>query len=378
MSQRDVCFSRYSARARFLRTMKFQAVDTIPNCELGPWPQTVQRWYQEGLGMRLPTGSCWNGKPYFGLEPLYVWLNGVNQGMLPPFEVAILEETDRYVVARKENGIVTRALREGFLDGQRMSMDQYLDFPVKNRDDFERLKERYDADAPARFPERLVDSKTRAVPLVCPGSVGLYMRLREWMGFENLSVAFHDQPDLIHDMLDFLVDFHLRIVDKIADRIDADLYDFPEDIAGKNGPLISPHMFEEFFAPRYKRIINHLREKGVSIFMLESDGNLELLMPQLIECGINANIPVEVAAGMDIVRLRKEYGTDMAWVGGIDKRSIAAGKEAIKQELDAKMPYIVEAGGCIPTIDGDLATDISLDNFQYYLELKTKYLEGRI
>jgi uroporphyrinogen decarboxylase len=298
--------------------------------------------------------------------------------MLPPFEVDIIEETDRYIVARKENGIVTKALKEGFLDGQRMSMDQYLDFPVKTRDDFERLRERYNADDPARYPTRLVDCKTRAVPLVCPGSVGLYMRLREWMGTENLSLAFYDQPDLIHDMLDFIVDYHLRIVDKVVDHIDADLYDFGEDIAYKNGPLVSPRMFAEFFAPRYKRITEHLRRKGITVFMYESDGNLEAILPQLIECGINANIPVEVAAGMDIVRLRKEYGSDMAWVGGIDKRAIAAGKEAIKRELDTKMPYILEAGGCIPTIDGDLAPDIPLEHFQYYLELKSRYLEGSV
>ncbi len=108
--------------------------------------------------------------------------------------------------------------------------------------------------------------------------------------------------------------------------------------------------------------------------MLESDGNLELLLPQLIECGITANIPVEVAVGMDVVRLGKEYGKDMAWIGGIDKRCIAAGKEEIKRELERKLPFMVESGGCIPTIDGDLAPDIFLENFQYYLELKSSYL----
>ena len=111
--------------------------------------------------------------------------------------------------------------------------------------------------------------------------------------------------------------------------------------------------------------------------MFESDGNIELLLPQLIKCGITANIPVEVAAGMDVVRLRKEYGKDMAWLGGIDKRCIAAGKEEIKRELETKLPYLVESGGCIPMIDGDLGTDISLENFQYYLELKSDYLSRK-
>jgi uroporphyrinogen decarboxylase len=133
-------------------------------------------------------------------------------------------------------------------------------------------------------------------------------------------------------------------------------------------------MFAEFFAPRYKRMTDELRRKGVDIFVLESDGNFEILMPQLIECGITAHIPVEAAAGMDSVKLLKEYGDDLALIGGIDKRCFLGGKEEIKRELDKKLPLIVENRGCIPTIDGDLGTDISLENFLYYMESKSDYL----
>ena len=157
-------------------------------------------------------------------------------------------------------------------------------------------------------------------------------------------------------------------------NIKPDLYNFSEDIAYKNGPLVSPSIFKEFFAPRYKKIINHVKRKGIKIFIIESDGNLEALLPQLIECGINVNIPVEAASGMDLSKLIKEYGKDMAWIGGIDKRCIAAGKDAIKKELETKISYIKESGGCIPTIDGDIAIDTSLENFKFYIELKSKYL----
>jgi uroporphyrinogen decarboxylase len=349
--------------------IKFQSVKRIPNCEIGPWPETLQRWYGEGMAMSLSSSSCWGGQPYFGLEPLYLCADVINKGPLPPFEEKVFEETDKYIVKRYANGIVRKSLKMS------KSMDQYLDFPVKNRADFEALKERFNPDNPARYQGALLkDCNTRTIPLASPGSVGLYMKLREWMGTENLSIAFHEQPDLIHDMLDFIVDFHLRIVDRVGDALQADLFTFGEDLAYKNGPLLSPRMFAEFFAPRYKRITSHLRKRGIDIFLLESDGNFEILLPQLIECGITANIPVEVAAGMDVVKLRKKYGKDMAWIGGIDKRCISAGKEAIRRELETKLPYLVESNGCIPMIDGDLATDISLENFQYYLELKSSYL----
>jgi len=358
-----------SARERFHRVMKFQNVDRIPNCELGPWPETQDEWYKQGMAHRVPVADCWGGQPFFGLDPLYCHINVIDKGPVPPFKEETLEETDRYIISRGSNGIVTKALK-----AQR-SMHQFLEFPVKNKDDFEMLKERLDTDELSRYPALpLIDSRTRRVPLACPGSMGLYMQLRRWLGTENLSMAYYDQPDLIHEMLDFIVDFILRIEEKVGGSVQADAFVFGEDIAFKNGPLISPNMFAEFFAPRYKRITDALKAKGVDIFVLESDGNFEILMPQLIECGITAHIPVEAASGMDPVKLLKEYGDDLALIGGIDKRCLLAGKEEIKRELDTKLPFIVENRGCIPTIDGDLGTDISLENFLYYMELKSDYL----
>src|SRR3989304_1061299 len=137
MSELNLGVPMDSARARFCRVMKFQRVDRIPNCEIGPWPETVQRWYtEEGMAMRLSTVPCWGGQPYFGLEPLYLWADTINKGLIPPFEEKIFEETETYIVKRHGNGVVRKSLKTG------RSMDQYIDFPVKNRADFESLKER--------------------------------------------------------------------------------------------------------------------------------------------------------------------------------------------------------------------------------------------
>ncbi len=128
-----------STRARFRRIMRFQSVDRIPNCELGAWPQTLQRWYAEGMARRLSRGGFWNGEPYFGLEPLYTGVDGVDTGPIPRFKEEVFEETDRYIVARRPDGIVTKALKTGYMNGQRLSMDQYLDWPVKSRVEFQTI-----------------------------------------------------------------------------------------------------------------------------------------------------------------------------------------------------------------------------------------------
>jgi len=81
-----------------------------------------------------------------------------------------------------------------------------------------------------------------------------------------------------------------------------------EDMAYNHGSLISPKIVREWMMPRYKKITDLLRENGVHFILLDCDGNVDELLPLWIESGINGIFPLEVAAGMDPLNLRKKYG----------------------------------------------------------------------
>ncbi len=71
------------------------------------------------------------------------------------------------------------------------------------------------------------------------------------------------------------------------------------------------------------------------------------LLPLWIEAGFNCCFPVEVAAGNDIVAYRRQYGRQMAYLGGIDKRAIAAGGATMCAEVLRVVPPLLEDGGLI-------------------------------
>jgi uroporphyrinogen decarboxylase len=148
---------------------------------------------------------------------------------------------------------------------------------------------------------------------------------------------------------------------------------FWEDMCYKGGPLISPKMFREFMLPRYRRITDFARGYGVDVVFVDSDGDVSQLIPLWIEAGINGIYPMEVAAGMDVVQLRREYGKDLLMTGGIDKRVLAAGPAAIEEELELKIP-LVEQGGYIPHIDHAIPHDVPYEHFAYYWEKKKALL----
>jgi len=367
-------------RERFVGCLSFEPIDRVPNHELGIWGQTHDRWLTEGMPQSAIREGWFDGVEYFGLDRRE-FIN-IGLGMIPGFEAEVLQETDRYVIARNYEGIVTKALKQGTVHGTRASMDQYLRFPVETREDFTQLKKRYEPSNPLRYPtywdSRCVSWQGRDHPLcLCVNcAMGLYSNLRRWMGTENLSYAFYDQPDLVHEMVEFVADFTIETLGRAVQDVDIDYFNYFEDFACKSGPLFSPDVFRRFFLPHYQRINEFLNTHGIDIISLDSDGNTEALLPLLIEAGITMHWPLEIASDMDPVRLRKQYGHDLALSGGIDKRELTKDRRAVELEVMAKIPALVADGGYIPTLDHTFPPDIPYDNFLYYLELKQKCLCG--
>jgi len=132
--------------------------------------------------------------------------------------------------------------------------------------------------------------------------------------------------------------------------------------------MISPAMARRFLQPAYERWSAEIRTSGCEIIDMDSDGRVDELIPIWIESGINACDPIEAAAGNDIVAFRRQFGRKMAYKGGVDKRAIAKGGEAIEAELRRIAPVVAD-GGYIPGCDHGVPPDISWPNFVHYARL---------
>jgi len=366
---------------RFRACMSYGAPDRVPNHELGVWPQAVERWRRES-GSDL-AGFTWNwfyGEDALGLDRRdYI---PVHFGFIPSYEVEVLEETDAYEVIRHWNGIVTKALKEGTVGGGRMCMDQYLEFPVNGPEDWPDVKRRLEAAIPARYPAdldgRIEAWKARSWPLVlgenCAAN-GFYWRAREFMGTEALSLAWYDELDLMHEMMEFFADFNIETSRPVLERVQVDYFTLNEDFAGNAGPLLSPGTFREFILPHLKRMVEFFRAHGTRHFGVDSDGDPTPLVPLLMEAGVDVLWPIERASGWGPVELRKEFGRDLRLWGGVDKRELARGRDAIRAHLRELIP-VVEDGGYIPTVDHTVPPDVSWDDFRYYMDAKRALLAG--
>ena len=90
-----------------------------------------------------------------------------------------------------------------------------------------------------------------------------------------------------------------------------DFYNIFEDMAGKGGPLVSPKFMKNFMLPHYRRFVDFLHSHGIEFVCVDSDGDVRALIPLFMEAGINCLEPLEVAAGMEPLEVRQEYGRDL-------------------------------------------------------------------
>jgi len=346
--------------------MRFQRVDRPIRWEtLGFWGETVERWCGEGLPREIDPHS------FLGLEPIrFIEVSSgfVTPAYLPPFQRETVEETPQYVVFRGSDGIVRREFRA---HGGR-SMPQWLRFPVESRADWEAIRARLDPDAPGRYPDwdavRLKYAD-RTYPLgmtVC----GAYGSPRSFFGEQRLAYAYFDDPGLVSEMMEWWADFYVRLIVNVTSRFSGiDYLYLWEDMCFKTGPLISPAFVERFMMPGYERVIGQARSCGIDTFLLDTDGNAEALLDLFVAAGVNAFFPLEAAAGMDPISVRRRYGHRLAFWGGIDKRAVAAGREAMREEVMKKVPPLLKDGGFIPGLDHLVPPDTSYDDFRAFLDL---------
>ena len=152
---------------------------------------------------------------------------------------------------------------------------------------------------------------------------------------------------------------------KVIEILQPDVVYFNEDLSGVNGPLISPDTFDEFVGSYYRELIPMMKERGVGNVIVDTDGEFETLIPNFIAAGVDGFLPMDVNAGMDIVKIRQQF-PKLKFIGGYNKLEIAKGKEAIDAEFDRILP-VIRGGGYIPGADHQVPPSASLEDYRYYI-----------
>ena len=321
---------------RFRAVMSFQPVDRLPRWEWAMWwDQTIARWHNEGLPHGLKFSQVFDIARYFGLDP---------------YQQFWFSTTDPTIAATQHHveGIVAD------LDGYRRVRPDL--FP--GHDDAIRSM--------AAWAER----QRRGEAVVWCTLEGFFWFPRTLMGFEKFMLAFYDQPELLHQINRDLLEFNLALLDKIFRVCVPAFMTIAEDMSYNHGPMIAKATFDEFVAPYYRELLPRLQERDVPLLM-DTDGDVTLLVPWLDELGVKGVLPLERQSSVDGLKLRQKFPR-LLMVGHFDKMVMNQGEAAMRAEFERLAP-LMRSGGFIPSVDHQTPPGVSLEAYRTYLRLFAEY-----
>lgn len=324
-------------RERFLNAINNNGgIDRLPMMEWATWwDKTLERWRSEGLPSNIGDDET---REYFGFD------------MFRQF----------WILAR----------------GNGFPYGEHGKGPITDLESYKRLADcLYPRNAVYMIKEKLESLKElhdKGDLVVWITLDGFFWYPRMLFGIENHMYAFYDKPELMHKINSDLADFNIFVIEEVCKIIRPDFMTFGEDMSYNGGSMISYNLFNEFLLPYYKRVIPVLKKYHI-IPLVDSDGQVEDLIPWMMEAGIEGILPLERQAGVDVARIRKNYPT-FKMIGAFNKMVMNNGEDAIRNEFERLLP-IMKSGGFIPSVDHQTPPGVSLKEYRIYIKLLQEYCE---
>ena len=323
-----------TSRERFRETMRYGAPDRVPYFEEGLRDSVLERWHEQGLS--------------------------------PDADLLTMFPTDR---------------RERLPVDVRRQPD--LEEWPTSRQGLDALRRSLDPDAPSRFPDDWAEQvsawrdRDHLLEFQVHRGFFLAMGVGDWANFVRAVYQLADSPELVREMLDIYGHLRAQLVDRVLNEVEIDFALFSEPVGGSGGSLLSPRTYEQVVLPSYRPIFEVLHRRQVDTICLMTYTNIRPLIPAALRAGFNCLWATEVGEdAMDYRSLRAEFGRDLRLIGGIDLDALLLDKDAIRHEVETKVPALLADGGYVPLADGRVRENVPFENYAYYRRVLERVTRG--
>ncbi|MBI5725778.1 MAG: hypothetical protein HZA50_17595 [Planctomycetes bacterium] len=346
---------KMTSHERFKRMFEHKQADRVPILDYA-WSSTLERWRREGL----PKNADWC--EFFDLD----LVPQITVDNSPRYPEKMIEETNEYKIHTSKWGVTMKNWKHAggtpeFLDFTVVDPESWAQAkarmkPAKDRIDWNYLKENY-----PKWREK-----------------GAWIKGEFWFGFdvthswtvgtERLLMALVEQPEWCMDMFKTYLELDIAMFEMAWKAgYTFDCISWPDDLGYKQNQFMSVKMYRELVKPFHKRAADWAHSKGAKVH-LHSCGDVNPLVPEFIDLGIDALNPLEVKAGMDPVAIKKKFGDSLVLHGGINA-VLWDNTEAIEAEMRRTIPAVKENGGYIFASDHSIPTSVSFENFKRIITL---------
>lgn len=268
-----------------------------------------------------------------------------------------------------ENGVRQNywGWRTKIMETPRGTEEQFCEFILKDADSIKDL-ENHHWPSPDWFDfsnfKKQIEPYSELCVMASGGSV--FQHPQYLRGMDTFLTDIMLYPDFTEFLMDKYTDFYLAYFDKMfsSAKGSIDIFRVADDLAMQTALLISPETFNQFIAPRLKKLIDLAHSHGLK-FMLHSCGDVTKLIPRFIELGVDILDPIQVSASnMNLKAIYEEYGNRICLHGGIDTQQFLpnASPDEVRAEIRSTIDYFKNRSGYILSSSHILEGDVPTEN----------------
>jgi uroporphyrinogen decarboxylase len=324
------------------------------------WGDTLKKWQEDGKiqpGQDLPT--------HFGFDIATSWVFNCTADL--DFVPVTLEEDEETRLVKNGNYATLRTHK------LHASTPEHVAFEVMERAAWdERIKPILKPEPRRINFEAYRNAKKAAADkqrFFCWGGVNVFEQMHPVCGHEYMLMGMAMDPGWVKDMVNTYADLTIALMEILfAQEGKPDGIWFYEDMGFKFRPFMSPAMYQEILLPGHKKTIDYCHSLGLKVIM-HSCGFIEPLLPGMVEAGIDCLQVMEVKAGMDPLRIKRDFGDQLVLFGGMDATNLVANDiDAIRAELAEKIPILKENSGYILHSDHSIPTTTEYETYRFFVD----------
>ena len=247
---------------------------------------------------------------------------------------------------------------------------EYCDLPVQQEGDLQRMP-LPDPDNPARYAG--VAERVRAIEargyLPTGGIMGFFSGV--WYFCRPFETFLEDlvlRPGFARVLVDRIGAFNLAAAQHLLE-CGVRVIGFADDLGHNRGTFFSPSVYREFFLPWHRRLADLCHAHGAYVNM-HSHGNINAIVGDLCDAGIDILNPVGPSDGMDLAQLKRRYGHRMTLMGGVSKFIGEMSRSELREHLEQVFRVGAAGGGFIAYSEGSIPINMTRENLAYYLQLR--------
>lgn len=378
-------------KERVKAALEFKEADRIPRYDAF-WNQTIDLYMKSGLkerlnenkvieidGLKRTIGNAVEDYFDFDFDMLHI-----DTSLRLPCEV--LSEEGEYITIKDRYGYTVKKHKEN------SGSMHFIDHVTKDRKSWDSLKHKmiFDSEDSSRidsmsyfmhkgeYPswngyKKIYDEYRKRNKYLLYACYGAWEGTWRHRGFADLLMDSILDPEWVTEMMDY----HCNLtIDTISHAINigakADGVFLVEDLGGTHTTLMSKESYKNLIKPSHKKIADFCHSNGMKLF-IHSCGKIEPLISEFIDAGIDVLQAIQANTGMDVVKLKAEFGDSMVFFGNIAEAKLAGTKEDIKGEISYKIGNAKKGGGYIYHSDHSIPDEVSFENYEYAMKMVEEY-----